>query len=139
MTTTINDRYGFGIDNGPRAGGGRDPGPGGPGRRGLRDPHRDRCVGHAGCDARGRLASLPHPRGLQSSATHQALSQEEDIGLLLPCNIIIACRDHTTAVRVMEPFLMAQLTEAPGLVEIAAEARRRLSRALTSLPTLGAG
>jgi hypothetical protein len=39
----------------------------------------------------------------------------------------------------MEPFLMAQLTEAPGLVEIAAEARRRLSRALTSLPTLGAG
>ena len=70
---------------------------------------------------------------------HQALSQEADIGLLLPCNVIVARRGDTTAVRILEPSLMVQLANAPGLTEIAAEARRRLSRALASLPTRGAG
>lgn len=61
---------------------------------------------------------------------HKALSIEQNIGLLLPCNVIVYQRDGGSAIQVLEPNLMAELTDNPGLQEIAADARARLERAL---------
>jgi hypothetical protein len=40
-----------------------------------------------------RLLPLPHLGRLQSSARYQALHQEIDLGLLLPCNAVVYERD----------------------------------------------
>ena len=62
---------------------------------------------------------------------HQALTAEQEIGLLLPCNVVVrAINDDRSAVSAMDP------QAALGLVDnaaVAAEARERLERALLSL------
>ncbi len=65
---------------------------------------------------------------------NQALEIEEDIGLLLPCNIIVYRQDDATAVRALEPRLMASVTGNRELGPIAEEARERLERALATIP-----
>ena len=69
---------------------------------------------------------------------YRALQSEEDVGLLLPCNVIVYRRGDLTAVRVLEPRLMADLTGNPELGPIAEEARERLERALAALPARSA-
>jgi len=64
---------------------------------------------------------------------HRALSADDQIGLLLPCNVVVYDRNGTTVVAAMEPNLMAQMSSEPGLAEVAAEARERLARAITAL------
>jgi uncharacterized protein (DUF302 family) len=61
---------------------------------------------------------------------HEALSVEQNIGLLLPCNVIVYERGEGSTIKVLEPNLMAELTDNPDLEEIANDARARLERAL---------
>jgi uncharacterized protein (DUF302 family) len=63
----------------------------------------------------------------------RALEADEQIGLLLPCNVAVYASDRGTVVAAMEPALMAQMSESPVLAGIAAEARERLIRAIESL------
>jgi len=67
---------------------------------------------------------------------HKALSSEQSIGLLLPCNVIIYEKGQGSVIEVLEPKLMAELTANPDLEEIADDARARLERALARV---GAG
>lgn len=64
---------------------------------------------------------------------HRALSADLDIGLLLPCNVIVYEEDGATVVSAMDPGVMVQVSDNPQLPAIAAEARERLSRAIGSL------
>lgn len=64
---------------------------------------------------------------------NQALDAEDDIGLLLPCNVAIYADDDETVVSIMEPRLMAQVTDNPALISLAEEARTRLMKALEVL------
>lgn len=61
---------------------------------------------------------------------HKALSSEQNIGLLLPCNVIIYQKETGSVIEVLDPNLMAELTDNPDLREIAEDARARLERAL---------
>lgn len=61
---------------------------------------------------------------------HRGLEAEEDLGLLLPCNVIVYQRGAQTVVAALEPQLMADVTANPALKDIAREARERLRRAL---------
>lgn len=61
---------------------------------------------------------------------HRALSSEQSIGLLLPCNVIVYEKAGGSVIEVLEPNLMADLTDNPALDEIARDARSRLERAL---------
>lgn len=64
---------------------------------------------------------------------HQALTREHSIGLLLPCNVIVYEREDGSAIEVLEPNLMAELTDNTGLSELAGDARARLERALAKV------
>lgn len=65
---------------------------------------------------------------------HRALEAEPDIGLLLPCNVIVR-EDDTGKVTVgfLDPQLMVGLTGNPKIEEIAADAAARLHRVCESL------
>lgn len=66
------------------------------------------------------------------SLAHRALNAEPDIGLLLPCNVVVR-RDEssgTTIVEAMDPEPMIDLAGNDALTDVAAEARSRLETAL---------
>jgi len=70
---------------------------------------------------------------------HRAITTEASIGLLLPCNVVVrALEDGQTLVEAMDPQVMAKVTDAPELAEVAAEAEARLRAALATLQ-IGAG
>ena len=65
---------------------------------------------------------------------HKALSTELDIGLLLPCNLIVyEADDGGSVVAALDPEAMMSMTANPDLREVAAEAKARLERALASV------
>ncbi len=65
---------------------------------------------------------------------HRALEADRDIGLLLPCNVVVrADGADATLVQAMDPQLMVQLTGIPELRQVADEATTRLRTALTAL------
>ncbi len=65
---------------------------------------------------------------------HSALSKELDIGLLLPCNVIVYENDDgSTTVAALDPAAMMGFTGNEALREVSQEARRRIETALQSL------
>lgn len=66
---------------------------------------------------------------------HQALAAERDIGLLLPCNVIVYEGDDpgTSVVAAMDPVAALALTGNDAVRPIAEDVRSRLSRALAHL------
>jgi uncharacterized protein (DUF302 family) len=63
----------------------------------------------------------------------QALSEEPEIGLLLPCNIVVQDSENGVTVSILDPKTMFSVVENPRLRAIADEADRRLRRVLDSL------
>jgi uncharacterized protein (DUF302 family) len=61
---------------------------------------------------------------------HRALREDIDIGLLLPCNVVVRQENHSTLVSVLDPNVMSGLSGAPGLKAIADEAHQKLEWAL---------
>ena len=60
---------------------------------------------------------------------HQALTADPDIGLLLPCNVVVREEeDKTVTVAFMDPVAVLQLTDNPGVAKLAGEVRQRLER-----------
>ena len=65
---------------------------------------------------------------------HQALLAEPPIGLLLPCNVVVAEEeDGGVAVAVLSPRKMFALVDNPDLSQVAEEVEARLMRVLESL------
>jgi uncharacterized protein (DUF302 family) len=63
----------------------------------------------------------------------EALQAEEEIGLLLPCNVIVYEKNGGTAVAVFDPMVMSQLIDNPAMQPIADEVRARLQRVLAGV------
>ena len=65
---------------------------------------------------------------------HRALSVERDLGLLLPCNVIVYGEDDgRTAVMAMDPVNAMGVVGNPEVAPIAAEVRGLLERALAKI------
>ncbi len=64
---------------------------------------------------------------------HRALTEEPEIGLLLPCNVTVRTEAGRTIVQAMNPQLMVSVVDRPALQSVADEARVRLQAALESL------
>jgi len=64
----------------------------------------------------------------------QALQAVPDIGLLLPCNVIVReVSSHETVVGFLDPQVMVQLVGGAGMKAVADEAEQRLRRVCTNL------
>lgn len=64
---------------------------------------------------------------------HQALEVERDIGLLLPCNVVVRRAGDRTLVQALDPQVMVSLPGLPALQPVADEAGRRLNVALQAV------
>ena len=63
---------------------------------------------------------------------HRALTAERDLGLLLPCNVVVYAADEPgrSVVAAMDPEAALELTGNPEVREVAREVRARLERVL---------
>lgn len=63
---------------------------------------------------------------------HQALSAERDIGLLLPCNVIVYAADNPahSVVAAIDPIKQLELSGNTGIEPIARDVRARLEQVL---------
>lgn len=64
---------------------------------------------------------------------HQALSADEEIGLLLPCNVIVYEKDGSTNVRAFDPMTMVRIVENEAIATVAKEVEARLRRVVAAL------
>lgn len=61
---------------------------------------------------------------------HKALQNEEDIGLLLPCNVVVYEKDEKSVVSVFNPSLMKDIVSNESINSIADEVNEKLHRVL---------
>ena len=59
---------------------------------------------------------------------HKALTARPDVGLLLPCNVIVYEEDDGTVVNIIDPLSMTDFIQDPALESVAGEAHQRLKR-----------
>jgi uncharacterized protein (DUF302 family) len=64
---------------------------------------------------------------------NRALQEETDIGLLLPCNVIVYEEGDHSVVAAADPAAMVAMTGNVTLRDVADEARQKLERAMESL------
>jgi uncharacterized protein (DUF302 family) len=65
---------------------------------------------------------------------NQALDAEPDIGLLLPCNVIVRQEgDGSVTVGFMDPQAVLKLVEQPGIERLAGQVREKLMRVRDAL------
>ncbi len=65
---------------------------------------------------------------------HRALEADREIGLLLPCNVVVRADGPDAAlVQALDPQIMADVTGRPELKAVAEEATTRLRAALSTL------
>ena len=65
---------------------------------------------------------------------HRALTADPDIGLLLPCNVVVREEeDKAVTVAFMDPVAVLKLTENPEVAKLAGEVRARLERVRNQL------
>jgi len=64
---------------------------------------------------------------------HRALMEEEDLGLLLPCNVIVYEKDGKTRVSIFDPMVMTWIMENDNMKPIATEVQEKLQRVLKAI------
>jgi uncharacterized protein (DUF302 family) len=64
---------------------------------------------------------------------HRALTAEDDLGLLLPCNVVVAAAEHGTRVSAIDADAMMGMVGNPALTDIAVEVNERLGRVLAQI------
>ena len=64
---------------------------------------------------------------------YRALQAELDVGLLLPCNVIVYEEGEGAVVSIIDPLTMVGVSDNPALGEVAQEARAKLQRVVDKL------
>lgn len=64
---------------------------------------------------------------------HKALEAEEEIGLLLPCNVIVYEKGGKSVVAAFDPMSMSKVMDNPAIEPIAAEMKQRLERVIAAV------
>ena len=65
---------------------------------------------------------------------HRALTAEPQVGLLLPCNVVVREDDAgKVQVEFMDPNAVLELMDKPEITQLAGEVRQRLERVMAAL------
>lgn len=64
---------------------------------------------------------------------HGALQVEEELGLLLPCNVIVYEKNDKTVVSIFDPIVMTTVVENPEMKPVAEEVKIKLQRVLEAV------
>jgi uncharacterized protein (DUF302 family) len=89
---------------------------------------------HPSGEARQDHGPFPDPRRLQPAPGQSSpLDLDPQIGVLLPCNVVVREAKDGVVVEAMDPGVIATLVGEPELKPVADEARRLMSEALTRL------
>lgn len=64
---------------------------------------------------------------------HRALQNEEELGLILPCNVIVYEKEGHTKVSAFDPTIMGQIMDNPEMDAIAAEVKARMARVIAAV------
>jgi uncharacterized protein (DUF302 family) len=64
---------------------------------------------------------------------HQALTADDNIGLMLPCNVVVAVIEGGTEIAFVRPHAMMDIVDLPEIRGMADEAQARLERALQAV------
>ena len=64
---------------------------------------------------------------------HGALQVEEELGLLLPCNVIVYEKNDKTVVSIFDPIVMTIVIENPEMKSVAEEVKGKLKRVLEAI------
>jgi len=64
---------------------------------------------------------------------HRALQEEEQLGLLLPCNVIVYEKEGKTNISIFDPMVMTWIIENDHMKPIATEAQEKLQRVLNAI------
>jgi uncharacterized protein (DUF302 family) len=67
------------------------------------------------------------------SLAHRALTAEEQLGLLLPCNVIVYEKDNKTTVSVFDPKIMSQIIDNKVIHSVADEVQQKLNRVFEAI------
>lgn len=67
------------------------------------------------------------------SLAHRAIEAEPGVGLLLPCNVVVAEQPGGTRVQAIKPAAMLAVVKNPAMDPVAREADERLQRAMARL------
>ena len=59
---------------------------------------------------------------------HKALQAEEELGLLLPCNVIVYEKENKTTVSLFNPAIMSEIVDNDSLKPIAGAVKEKLER-----------
>ena len=65
---------------------------------------------------------------------HQALQAEPDVGLLLPCNVVVRQDGDHVLVEALDPVVQLRVAGNDALMPAATDVRARITRALDRLP-----
>ena len=64
---------------------------------------------------------------------YESLQAEEELGLLLPCNVIVYEKEGKTRVSVFDPMVMGAVIDNPKIGPIAQKVKEKLQRALAAV------
>ncbi|MGD9934414.1 MAG: DUF302 domain-containing protein [Dehalococcoidia bacterium] len=64
---------------------------------------------------------------------HRAITADPEVGLLLPCNVVVRTAGGKTIVEAMDPAAAMGIVGNPAVESVANEAKERLEKALAAL------
>jgi uncharacterized protein (DUF302 family) len=70
---------------------------------------------------------------------HKALQAEKEIGLLLPCNVIIYSKNGKTIISAINPTEVMSIINNPKLKAIAEEVEKKLKKTIDAISMKGGG
>jgi len=64
---------------------------------------------------------------------HNALQVEEELGLLLPCNVIVYEKNDKTVISIFDPSIMTLVIDNPDMKPVAEEVKNKLEKVLAAV------
>lgn len=100
---------------------------------------RDTFAAKLGEDAAQALGDYVILGACNPQLASRALAAEPEMGALLPCNVVVrrGAGANETTVQAIDPQTMVQLSDSPGVREVADDAGARLRAALAALDGAG--